>query len=128
MKRLAIIALAALAPLAAPAQTASQAETEVVSRIAGCLVQGLPEDWQRIHMIVELAEPGAGTGDVRYLVARAGSADFVEPYLPCDTRTPALILLEAREQQTPERRGWTGARIVLYRNGKFQLNYDYPDK
>jgi len=118
--------LLALAPIGAFAQSASPTETEAVARMAECLVQGAPEHWQRIYMVIDLAEPGAETGKVRYLAALASAGDQPVAYTPCDARRPARILLDSREGQAPERRGWTGARLTLHADGKFELNYDYP--
>ena len=108
------------------AQTASIAETDAVARIAECLAQGPPPDWRRLYMVIELPQPGAETGEVRYLAARASAPTAPVAYTPCDTRKPAMILIEARKRQAPERKGWTGARLVLHDDGKFELNYDYP--
>ena len=116
----------ALAPGFGFAQSASLAETDAVARIAECIAQGAPEDWQRLYMVIDLAKPGDETGQVRYLAARASAPNEPVAYTPCDTRKPAVILLEARKRQTPERKGWIGARLILYENGKFELNYDYP--
>ena len=121
----AVAALAFAGP-SARAQQASKAETQAVSSIVECLVEGLPEDWRRVEMIVELAKPGAETGDVQYLVSRAEAEDKQEPFTPCDVRKPARTLLEVRKSLAPKRRGWTGAKLVLLRDGKFGLNYDYP--
>ena len=74
----------------------------------------------------DLAKPGDETGQVRYLAARASAPDAPVAYTPCDTRNPATVLLEARKRQTPERKGWIGARLTLHEDGKFELNYDYP--
>jgi len=125
MKRLLIIPLLSLCALA-EAQTASPAENEAVSGIAPCLVQGLPDDWVRIYMVVELARPGDESGGVRYLVSRRDTPDQAEPYTPCDIRAPARALLAVRAQQSPERSRWTGARLVLHPSGNFELRFDYP--
>ena len=120
--------LALLAPLRGPAQEASKHETRVVQTIVECLTAGLPEDWVRAEMTVELAKPGASTGDVLYLVARKDAEDKLEPFTPCDFRKPARTLLETRKSQPKARQGWTGAKLVLQRDGKFALNYEYPKK
>jgi len=120
--------LALLVPPCAPAQEASKHETRVVQSVVECLVAGLPEDWVRAEMIVELAKPGAITGDVQYLVARKDAEDKLEPFAPCDFRKPARTLLETRKSQPAAKRGWTGAKLVLQRDGKFALNYEYPKK
>jgi hypothetical protein len=124
MRHVLIMLALAVAPAIAFAQGASISETNAVARIAECLAQGAPGDWQRLTMVVELAKPGDATGGVRYFATDAsGNA---EPYTPCDTRKPALMLLEARKSQTPERKGWISARLVLFEDGKFELHYDYP--
>jgi hypothetical protein len=126
MKHLAIMLSLALASGSAFAQSASLAETEAVARIAECIAQGAPGDWQHLYMVIDLPEPGAETGRVRYLAARASAPDQSVAYTPCDTRKPASLLLDARKRQAPERKGWTGARLTLHNDGKFELNYDYP--
>jgi len=129
MQRFAPLALALAAWLAAPgaaAQAAAPYEIEVVQRIAQCLAQGAPEDWLRIYMIVELENPGDATGGVRYLASRESAPDKPEPFTPCDIRGPALAVLGVREHQAPDKARWTGARIVLLRDGSFSLGYDFP--
>jgi hypothetical protein len=116
--------LAALLPISGFSQTASKAENDAAVLIAECMVKGPPEDWQRLYMVIELPEAGAPSGRVRYLVARE-SAAVPEPYVPCDGSRPAQILMESRKDQTPERRSWIGARFIIHRNGRFDLNYDY---
>jgi len=101
-------------------------ETNAVVRIAECLVVNAPPDWQKLYMVIELPAPGAETGQVRYLATRASDPDKPVPYEPCDIKKPAQVLIEARKQQVPERKGWTGARLTLHESGKFELNYDYP--
>ena len=118
-----MLALAA-APAIAFAQGASNTETETVGRIAECLVKNAPADAQRLTMIIELAEPGDPTGRVRYFATDASGEHHA--YVPCDTSKPALDLLEARKQMPDDRKGWTGARLVLFSDGKFELHYDYP--
>lgn len=122
--RLAALAVL-LAPLGAPAQEANDAEKEVVTQIAQCLVEGLPDDWVAAHMVVELPSAGASTGGVRYLVARKHAEDHLETFTPCDTAKPAQMLVDLRASQPRDRRGWTSARLVVERDGSFRLNYDF---
>jgi hypothetical protein len=129
MKHWLIIPLAA-ASMAAGAQApagkaASKAENSAVNTIVECLVAGLPEDWSEAVMVVELAKAGDETGAVQYLVARGGGVPG-ERFVPCDVRKPAVTLIEARKQLPQARRGWTGARLTLHRDGRFGLKYDYP--
>ena len=124
MRHVLIMLALAAAPVIAFAQGASISETNAVARVAECLAQGAPGDWQRLTMVVELDKPGDETGKVRYFATDASGKP--EPYTPCDTRKPALILLEARTALSAERKGWTSARLVLFEDGKFELHYDYP--
>jgi hypothetical protein len=121
--------LLAIAMTAAPAigfgQTASKAEAQVAQEIAKCMVQNAPTDWQKLFMVIELPEAGAPSGRVRYMATRDFAPDPIA-YTPCDPQTPAKLLMEARETQSAERRGWTGARFTIQRDGRFDLNYDYP--
>jgi hypothetical protein len=130
LRHLLIIASLAAAPLLSPssarAQTASDAETAVLSEIAKCLVVGLPEDWQRAQVVVELKEPGAPDGEVRYLFSRTLARDKLESFKPCDEQAPARAMVGLRGAQPPEKRGWRVARFLLNRDGKFDLSYDYP--
>ena len=93
-----MLALAA-APAIAFAQGASISETNAVARIAECLAQGAPGDWQRLTMVVELDKPGDETGKVRYFATDASGKP--EPYTPCDTRKPRL---ESRTAPGPLKR------------------------
>ena len=120
-----LLIMLSLIPACAFGQEASEAERSAVAEIAQCIVQNAPEDWSRLIMVVHLEQPGAETGQVRYVAARTSSEEPVG-YVPCDPSQPARILLDSRKQQAPEKRGWTGARLVLRRDGKFSLNYDYP--
>lgn len=125
MRHALIMLLLAAAPVIGFGQTASREEGQAVTQIAECMAKGPPEDWQRLYMIIELPEPGAPAGRVRYMATRDFAPDPVA-YTPCDPQKPAKILMDARETQPPERRNWTGARLVIHRNGRFDLNYDYP--
>ncbi len=126
MKHWLIMLFLAAAPASAFAQSASLAETDAVARIAECIAQGAPADWQRLYMVIDLEKPGDATGSVRYLASRASAPGEPVAYTPCDTRKPAMVLIEARKRQAPERKGWIGARLTLHEDGKFELNYDYP--
>ena len=126
--RLVIAALALGAPALLCAQEASRNETAAVQGMLECLMQGLPEDWQRAEVTIELPKPLAQTGDVQYVVVRSGAEDRPEPFTPCDVRKPPRTLLDTRKTQAPARRGWTRAQLVLQRDGKFGITYDYPKK
>jgi hypothetical protein len=116
----------ALVPACAFGQAASEGEQAAVLEIARCITQGPPEDWGRLTMEVRLEQPGAETGEVRYFATRESAPEQRVAYMPCDPSVPAKILLAARREQDPAKRGWTGARLTLTRDGKFGIVYDYP--
>jgi hypothetical protein len=106
-------------------QLASPEENRAMDSIVPCLVAGLPEDWHAAIMDVNLEKPLDETGGARYVVAR-GEPEVTEPFTPCDPEQPAQVLIEARKLQPEARRGWTGVRIVLFRDGRFGMRYSYP--
>jgi len=118
-------ALVLAAPGAALAQAASAAETGAVQSIVECLGPGLPAEFKRAEMIVELAKPGDRTGDVQYVLVR-GEPEQLQSFTPCDVKKPARLLLELRERLPVKRRGWNKAHLVVQPDGKFSLNYEYP--
>ena len=130
MKRLAIIPLAAAAFAAAaqiPAgKEASEAEGRAVISIAQCLAVGLPEEWQIAVMDINLDKPYDETGGVRYFMARSASEEPTEPFTPCDVKYPAKTLIDARNSQAEARRGWIGARVTVFRDGRYNIRYGYP--
>jgi hypothetical protein len=127
MRHAVIIVLIAFASLAR-AQQASPQETEVLTVVAKCLLVGLPKDWYEAHVIVTLDEPGAASGEGRYLYAPQLARAQMVPFTPCTNDNPAKALVQLRAFQEPGRRGWNVARFVLHRDGKFDLTYDYPAK
>src|SRR3954464_4307241 len=90
MRHPAIIALALLlAPLAAHAQDPTAEEQAVLNEIARCLVAGLPTNWTRAEMTLDLPAPNAETGDVRYVFRRALSGGDYELFRPGNDEGPA---------------------------------------
>jgi hypothetical protein len=116
--------LAACAATSALAQQASAEDVDAVNRMFPCLAEGLPKDWQRLEVTVELDSPGAATGNVSYKFATT-DAQPSEDFRPCDPQQAANIMLDLRQKLAPERRGWVRARLALKRDGSFGLKYDY---
>jgi len=130
MKHRLIILLAAL-PFAAVAQApagnaATKTEASAVTSIVECLAPGLPEDWTEAVMVIQLDKPLESTGAVQYLFSREAGKAPDERFIPCDVRRPAVELIDARKLQPAAQRGWTGARLTVHRDGKFNLKYEYP--
>jgi hypothetical protein len=118
-------------PLTAPlaeAQTASEEQNRIVGEVAACLQAGLPPDWASAEMRVDLKAPGAETGDVTYVVRRKLSGGAFETFRPCDEKRAARTLLEIRKSQAKDRRAWTGAKLTLHSEGKYDLTFDYSKK
>ena len=115
---------AMLAPLFAAAQQASSAQVDAVSAVAACLATGLPERFKRLQVIIELRQPYAETGGVRYLVTMPD--DQVEPFRPCDPNLPPVRLLGLRDSQPAPERGWTKLILTMQPDASFDLKYEYP--
>ncbi|HEX7249469.1 MAG TPA: hypothetical protein VF262_03675 [Burkholderiales bacterium] len=129
MKRSLLLAVLATLPLCAAAQGAPEAQTKVLQDIAGCLSKGLPPDWRQAEMFVTLRKPGDETGSARYTMIRNLTGGEIENFLPCSDRNPAKMLVtEVRKHQAGDKRGWTRARFTIYREGKFDLTFDYPKR
>ena len=127
MKRLLLLAFLLALPFAAAAQDASEAQTKVLQEIGNCLSKGLPPDWRQAEMFVTLRKPGDETGSARYTMIRSLSGGEIETFLPCSERNPAkTFVMEVRKHQAKDKRGWTSARFTIYREGKFDLTFDYP--
>lgn len=126
----ALLLAALLLPAArASAETASEAQTRILEGIFKCLAAGLPPDWREAEMYVTLKKPGDVTGEARFTVIRKLSGGQVELFRPCSNRQPARELtVDLRKLQAEDRRGWTSARLTYQREGKFDLNFEYPKK
>ena len=127
MRTLLLAVALTLLPSLAFAQKATPKQEEILLEIAKCLAAGLPENWEQAEMLVELEKPGAEKGNVRYLVRRKLSGGQYEPFRPCDERKAAQALVkDFRPLQSAQQRNWRGARLVVHRDGKFDLTFDYP--
>jgi hypothetical protein len=129
MRMLAIaLALAAAQALAQGREdrAASEPENRAVAEIIDCMVQGLPESWRQATMEVNLEKPYDETGGVRYVFSREENVAPSEPFEPCDVKRPARALIELRNVQPEARRGWIGAQVTVFRDGRFGIRYGYP--
>jgi hypothetical protein len=110
----------------AAAQGATTAQTTAVTSVAECLASGLPEQWKRFQVIIELKRPFDDTGGVLYLVTLPD--DRTEPLKPCDPRLPPVKLLDLRDGQPEKERGWTKLILTMRPDASFDLKYEYPEK
>lgn len=105
---------------------ASDTESHAVADIVDCLVAGLPETWKQATMEINLEKPLDETGSVRYVFSSEDGVAPSEPFQPCDVKKPAKMLIELRNQQPADRRGWIGAQFTVLRDGRFGIRYGYP--
>ena len=126
MHRIVLALAAALAPLAAFAQEASKAQVEAVSSVAECLAIGLPREWKQLRVVIQLQQPLADTGAVRYQVTMPEGT--LEPFTPCDPHLPPVKLLGLRDSQAEKDRGWTMVVLTMKPDASFDLKYEYPKK
>jgi len=124
MSRFLLALCLALAPLAAAAQSADKAQVDAVSAAAECLAVGLPEKWKQLQVIIELRQPLADVGGVRYAVTMPD--DRVEPFKPCDPNLPPVKLIALRDDQPEKDRGWTKLILTMQPDASFNIKYEYP--
>jgi hypothetical protein len=105
---------------------AADFETRAMADIVGCMVQGLPDEWYRATMEINLDKPFDETGSVRYGFARREDEPPVEPFQPCDVKRPARTFIELRSRLPSDKQGWIGAQITVLRDGRFGIRYGFP--
>src|SRR5262245_50066022 len=121
MFRFVLLLVAALAPLVSTAQQANKEVVTAVSAVAECLALGLPREWKTLRVVIELQQPLADTGAVRYQVTMPD--DSVQPFTPCDPHLPPVKLLELRDSQNEKERGWTMLILSMKPDASFDLKY-----
>jgi hypothetical protein len=105
---------------------ASERENRAIADIVDCMVKGLPEDWKRATMEVNLEKPFDETGSVRYVVSRVDGEAPSEPFEPCDVKLPAKTVIDLRQHQPADRQGWIGVQVTVLRDGRFGIRYGFP--
>jgi hypothetical protein len=101
-------------------------ENRAMADIVDCLVQGLPEQWYRATMEINLDKPFDETGSVRYAFSRSADEPPAEPFQPCDVKRPARTIIELRSRLPRDRQGWIGAQVTVLRDGRFGIRYGFP--
>jgi hypothetical protein len=111
-----------------PAEPKAASPDEVVQNIANCVLAGLPPDWQLAQIeVTELSRDGKQREfEAKYLYT--GKDGKGAGFTPCDLREPALNVYKLNAALDPEKRNWIKATLVLSREGKFELQYDYAKK
>jgi hypothetical protein len=117
-------------PAAAEKKPAPEAKPQtmddVVQEIANCVLAGLPADWKLAQ--IEVIEVGRDSRQREFEAkySYSGSDGKGAPFTPCDLREPARNVYKLNEALAPEKRNWSKATLVLSKEGKFELQYDYP--
>jgi hypothetical protein len=110
-------------------ETKPQTLDDVVQEIANCVLAGLPADWKLAQ--IEVIEVGRDSRqrefEAKYSYSGIDGKGAV--FTPCDLREPARNVYKLNEALAPDKRNWSKATLVLSKEGKFELQYDYtkPD-
>ena len=120
----------AAATSATPAAPAEKAKTheEVVQDIANCVLGALPPDWKLAQIEVREIGRTERQRDFEAFYSYQDSAGKAAAFVPCDPREPALNVYKLNAALEPAKRNWTRATLVLSKEGKFELQYDYAVK
>ena len=112
----------------APAPEKIQTSDEVVQEIANCVVGALPPDWKLAQ--IEVREIGRTDKQREFeaFYTYQDSAGKAATFVPCDPREPALNVYKLNGALDPAKRNWTRVTLVLSKEGKFELQYDYSAK
>ena len=118
------------APAAAPAAPAEKPRSheEVVQDIANCILGALPADWKLAQIEVREIGRTERQRDFEAFYTYQDSAGKAATFVPCDPREPALNVYKLNAALEPAKRNWTRATLVLSKEGKFELQYDYAVK
>ena len=116
--RLCFLATAVMFCAPAHAQTRYTPE-EIVVKIAACLSENAPQDWQRFIVTVE-------NGKATHKVV-AGSPDSApKDTKPCRPDYVAKAVNAFRETQDAKARAWTGVTVTIEKQGPYSVDFRYP--
>ena len=109
-----------------PAEAKEPTTDTVVQDIANCVLAGLPPDWQLAQIeVTEIGRDGKQREfEAKYLyIGKDGKGTA---FVPCDLREPALNVYKLNGALALDKRDWSKATLMLSKEGKFELQYDYP--
>lgn len=121
----------AVSPAATPAPAAAektQTGDEVVQEIANCVLAGLPPEWALAQIEVREIGRSEKQREFEAFYSYQDGAGKAAPFTPCDPREPALNVYKLNAALEPAKRNWVRATLVLSKEGKFELQYDYTAK
>jgi hypothetical protein len=113
---------AAAAPAAGDDKSSAEA---VVQEIANCVLAGLPPDWTLAQIEVREIGRSDKQRDFEANYSFKDGAGKAGAFVPCDPREPALNVYKLNGALDPAKRNWVRATLVLSKEGKFELQYDY---
>lgn len=113
---------------AAPAADDKSSADAVIQDIANCVVGGLPPDWTLAQ--IEVREIGRSEKEREFeaIYTYQDKEGKGKTFVPCDKREPALNVYKLNGALEPAKRNWVRATLVLSKEGKFELQYDYMAK
>ncbi|MEJ2174087.1 MAG: DUF600 family protein [bacterium] len=140
MKRRFLAAVLVAASLALPGAGHAQAKAsadkpkppdpKVLEAVFGAFAAGLPKRWDRAWVVVAEVRDKAGARDfeVQCLYQGPGDDPVGKPIAGCDRKTVFENVWSLNgNMPNPEQRRWTSATLAFQPDGKFELNYKYPD-
>lgn len=128
IKALLWAALVLAASAAAHAQRRYTQE-EIVAKIAECMVENAPDDWQRLIFKLDQEPPGGGRKGKATIEHKVvpGTADGAPRDLkPCRPDYVPKAVNTFRETQDEKARRWTGITVTMERDGRYTVNFRYP--
>jgi len=116
----------AAVPASAPgAADSAQSGEAVVQAIADCVIAGLPPDWTMAQIDVREIARKDKERSFEAIYSYLDADGKAGPFTPCDQREPALNVYKLNGALEPSKRNWVRATLVLSKEGKFELQYDY---
>ena len=91
---------------------------EIVGKIASCMLENAPADWQRMIVTVEKGKP------THKVVAAGDSAP--KDLKPCRPDYAAKAVNAFRETQGAKEKTWTGVTITMEKDGRYSIDFRYP--
>ena len=112
-----------------PPGPGQEPDPKIVEDIMACLAEGLPPDWKHAWFIVREAERDK-TGKERIYIARffvaTDEADRKgKPLQTCGANQIVTAVGKLNEYLPANQQRWTGATFNFYRDGRFEVAYDF---
>jgi len=108
-----------------PAGEKPQTGEDVVQTIANCVLVGLPPDWALAQIEVKEISRVDKQREFEAFFTYQDAAGKASTFSPCDARETALNVYKLNAALEPAKRNWIRATLVLSKEGKFELQYDY---